>query len=129
MGVVYNTSNLDVDVGGQTQTVPSNQVQVAIVDLFVQKTVSNPWTIEGGTVDFCNAITNATALSDGGMTIQNAIFRDVLEPRVEYVVDTFTVDGIQQTPTISGQTISYTIPTLDPEQTINICFTVKMLPD
>ena len=125
MAVVLNSSHLDVEVDGVTKTIDSNEVQVEVVNLSIVKSAASSWTIQGGTIHYCVAVTNESETE----TITDAVFRDVLADRLTYVEDSFTVDGDEETPVISGQTISYTIPTLEPEQTVNICFAVTVGPE
>lgn len=120
MPVVQNTSHLTITIGEDQVTIDSNVAELAIIEPGIVKTVNPSWTMFGGTATFCNAITNPSDTE----TITNSLFSDTLDSSLSYVDGTFTVDGVTETPTISGQTVSYVIPTLAPGQTINICFRV-----
>ena len=122
MATILNNATIDVLVDGEVKTIPSNDVEVEIISLSIVKSSSSTWTIEGGTIHYCVAVTN----NDTMTTITDTVFRDDLDGRLTYVTDSFTVDNNPETPVISGQEISFTIPTLAPGQTVNICFTVSV---
>lgn len=52
-------------------------------------------------------ITNVSAL-----TISNLPFTDILPEGVTYQQDSFTVNGAAATPTVTGNTLDYTIPSV-----------------
>lgn len=59
--------------------------------------------------------------------IYNVEFSDTLDSGVEYVDGSFKVDNGTVTPEVDGQTIEYTIPTLNSSSTTKIEFDVKVL--
>jgi len=125
MSKIDNTSSLDVDVCEESVTISSNTVDVEIVDLEIVKTVNCPWTVTGGTLRFCTAITNPSEDID----IEDALFHDTLNGRLTYVTGSFTVDGHPATPTVSGQSIEYVIPEIPAGETVTICFDVTVGPE
>ena len=115
---INNTSYLDVLVCNDLVTTTSNPVQVEVVDLGIVKTSSCPWTVRGGKVTFCTQITNPSIDRD----LIAAVFRDILNDRLTYVDGSFTVNGVPETPIISGQQMQFTLDIMS-GQTVSICFT------
>ena len=124
MSNIENFSELGVTACDETIFATSNTVELEILDLSIVKSVSCPWTVVGGTVQFCVTITNPS----DDMALPDAIFRDVLNDRLTYVEDTFTVDGHPETPIYNPDTntLEYTIPVIEPNSSVTICFKVKV---
>ena len=88
----------------------------------IVKSPSCDWTLPGGTTEWLNTIFHPSQKD-----IPDVLFYDILDANLVYVENSFTVDTVPVTPTIDGQTISYTIPLLEAGQTINICFKTLIL--
>lgn len=68
-----------------------------------------------------------TIENENDTQIYNVEFSDTLDSGVEYVDGSFKVDNGTVTPEVDGQTIEYTIPTLNSSSTTKIEFDVKVL--
>ena len=123
MSFINNTSYLDVTTCDEVVTASSNQVNFEVVELTIVKTTSCPWTVTGGTITYCTTITNPSL----DMDLLGAVFSDVLDNRLSYVVDSFTLNGTPETPTINGQRIEFTLDILADSVT-TICFQVLVGP-
>ena len=122
MAKLENISQLDVEVCEEKVAIESNEVELDVIELTIEKSVSCPWTVPGGTVTFCNTIKNASEET----TILDSTFIDELNPRFTYVTGSFTVDEVDVEPIIEGNTIKYNIEELAPEQELVICFKVTV---
>jgi hypothetical protein len=118
MNRLENQSELDIQNCNDVITIPSNKVEIDVIRLEVIKSANCPWTVVGGTIRFCTQIHNPSDMEI------HALFRDTLDPRLEYAGD-FTVNGSPATPDIDGQTVEYEF-NLPPHSTITICFKVKV---
>ncbi|MCL2228809.1 MAG: hypothetical protein FWC00_03190 [Firmicutes bacterium] len=120
---IINKAELEIEGCEDAFVVESNQTEVDIVDITLTKTSGCHFAVVGGTISYCVKIENHS-----GEIVPDALFKDVLSSRVSYVTGSFTVDGTHETPTISGNTISYEIPELHPSPSSTmICFKVKVL--
>jgi len=122
MASITNIASTDViGCDGEVIDVPSNPVDVGIVDLSIVKSADCSWAIKGGKIKYCVAISNASDID-----LPGSVFRDVLDLGLRYVDGSFTVDGVPQTPTVSGNTIEYDLD-IPANTTILICFQVLVL--
>jgi len=118
---IENISELKLEACDEAIIVESNGVEVEVVDLGVVKSANCDWTVKGGTVKFCTKITNPS-----DKNIEDAVFKDVLNPRLTYVAGTFTVNNKQETPSHYDNTLEYVIGTLHKESSVVICFKVRV---
>ncbi|MCL2599407.1 MAG: hypothetical protein FWD76_05835 [Firmicutes bacterium] len=120
--IVQNTSQVTLDVGGDPVVFPSNTVDLEIIGPTVVKSVDPAFTTIGGTVYFCSVVTNTSDTT----TLLNVEFSDVLDPMLHLCAGQFFVDNAPATPTVNGQQILYTIPTIAPNTFVQICFQVTV---
>lgn len=76
----------------------------------------------GDTLTYTITITN---IAIGPIT--NLPFSDVIPTGSTYITDSFSVAGTSVTPTISSNTISYTIPSIAAAGSVNVVFKVKIV--
>ncbi len=102
------TSNVVVD--GQTVNFSSNTVVAELFDsssVTLVKSQNTPLVVSGGTITYTVVITNL-ALTP----VTNFNFLDTIPTGMSYKTGTFTVNGTSQSPTVTGQNLSYVITTL-----------------
>ena len=119
---IKNKASVELDDCEELIAFDSNEVEAHYLDIEITKSQSCIWAIHGKNLTYCVDITSRT-----GHPIDDLKFVDVLDYGVQYVTGTFKVGDDYVTPMVSGQTLSYVIPHLDPNQKITICFQVKVL--
>ncbi|MCL2631295.1 MAG: hypothetical protein FWD49_07260 [Firmicutes bacterium] len=119
---VKNKAFVDIILCNDKHTAETEEIKSYIVDIEVTKTQSCPYVFRGGMLTYCTHIHNKV-----GIPIPNLKFYDILDNGVEYVLDSFRVNDSPATPDIDGKEISYYINELPPNDTITICFKVKVL--
>ena len=92
-----------------------------VPEVKITKTASCPWTLKGGTIEFCIKMENT-----GAVDIANALFRDPLDSRFSYVDKSFTVDGGYQVPAIVEGALQYMVPLIEVGESVEICFKVRV---
>lgn len=122
-GPIRNMSGVDIELCGETVTVSSNETEADELDLTITKSQSCDIVVVGSVLTYCVEIANNSTLN-----FENLVWRDVLNARLTYVEDSFTVNEVPETPTIEGQELSWLIPQLNAGQTIEICFRAKLGP-
>ena len=118
---ITNRSQIEIEACDETIAVQSNETTVNVLQLHVVKTAGCNITAVGHHIDYCVRVTN-----DSGVTLYDLVFRDTIDSRTSYVTGSFTVDGTPRTPTVQGHTITYVIPELRDDESINICFRVRV---
>ena len=119
---IINRSQIEIEACDETITVTSNETNVSVLHLEVVKTAGCNITAIGHHIDYCVRVTN-----NSGVDLFDLVFRDTLDPRTSFVVGSFTVDGQPRTPTVQNNTITYNIPEIRANETINICFRVRVI--
>lgn len=76
----------------------------------------------GDTLTYTITITNV-----GLNPITNLPFTDVIPTGASYVTDSFTVNGTEATPTLTNNTLTYTIPNIASLGTASLQFQVKVI--
>ena len=118
---IINRAQIEIEACDETITVQSNSEIVNKLQLEVAKTAGCNITAVGNQVSYCVRVTN-----DSGVDLFDLLFRDMIDPHTSFVAGSFTVDGQPRTPTVQGHTITYNIPELRDDETINICFHVRV---
>lgn len=99
-----NTANIIVD----GETVTSNNVSTLLqLPPTILKAVDKLTAKINDTLTYTITITNV-ALSE----VTNVLFEDTIPAGATYIVNTFKVNGVEATPIIDNQKLSYTIPTI-----------------
>lgn len=119
---IKNAAHVDIEGCDELITFDSNEVQAHYLNIELTKTQSCIWAIHGKNLTYCVTIKNKST-----DRVTDLKFYDTLDLGVEYVPGSFRVNGEEVTPDINGRTISYIIPELALNQTITICFQVKVL--
>ena len=102
---VSNTASATFN-GNVTQSAPA--VTQLTLDPTITKTVDKPTASIGEILTYTVTIGN-----ESEVPITNVTFSDTLPVGTSYVTGSFTVNGVSVTPSISGSTISYQIPSID----------------
>lgn len=116
---IINTS--EILYGGDTITSNPTSTLLLLPPLIV-KLVDKAIANIGDNLTYTITITNV-----GLTSLTNVIFSDDIPNGTEYVVGSFQVNGSPATPTITGDTLSYTIPTILPPGTAIVSFSVIII--
>ena len=118
-GKVSNIASIDIeDCEDNITSIFSNKEEVELIAVTVEKNANCSWIIKGSSISYCVTIKNTST------TVElPATFRDQLIEGLTYINGTFTVNGSSQTPTVTGQELSYRV-TLSPNSETVICFKV-----
>jgi len=119
---VKNKAHIDVEGCDEVITFDSNEVESTYLNIEVKKSASCIWAVRGKNLTYCTDVTNMSAKA-----VADAKFNDTLDLGLQYVDGSFTIDGVTAVPQIAGQQLSYTIPQINMNQTVKICFQVKVL--
>lgn len=105
------------------QTIKSNTVEtlLALAPTIV-KAVDKLTANIGDTLSYTVTITNISLTA-----INNLAFSDTIQAGATYIDSSFKVDNKVQTPTITGTTLAYTIPTIGPLASSVITFQVTVV--
>ena len=118
---IVNQAQIEIEACDETLIVESNEVTVEKLQLEVIKTAGCNITAVGSQIRYCVSITN-----ESGVDLFDLLFKDEIDPHTSYVAGSFEVDGHPRTPTVHGHTITYLIPELKDDETIVICFRVRV---
>ena len=105
-----NTAVSKASVDGTELTFTSNTVTAELFDtgtLSLLKEQNKDIVSTGSTISYTITITN-----NGTTDLTNVVFTDTIPTGLEFVVGSFKVDSAVETPSITGQDIEYTIPTI-----------------
>lgn len=102
---VSNTASATFN-GNVTQSAPA--VTQLTLDPTITKTVDKPTASIGEILTYTITIGN-----ESEVPITNITFSDTLPVGTSYVTGSFTVNGVSVTPSVSGSTISYQIPSIE----------------
>jgi len=119
--LIANKALIEIEACDEIITIESNEETVALLQLEVIKTASCNVTAVGHQIRYCVTIKN-----ESDVDLEDLLFKDELDPRTSYVNGSFTVNGTPATPTVVGHTITYTIPKIEDDETITICFRVMV---
>ena len=118
---ITNKSQIEIEACDETIVVESNETTIHKLHLEVVKTAACNITAVGHHIRYCVSVKN-----ESGVDLEDLLFKDILDPHTSYVPESFEVDGIRRTPTVANNTITYVIPELKDDETINICFRVRV---
>lgn len=99
---IKNKASIEIDTCDELIHFDSNEVEAHYLDIELIKSQDCIWAIHGKNLKYCVLVRN-----NSGQDIYDLLFRDMLDNGVQYVPESFTVDGAQQTPIISGHELSY----------------------
>ena len=119
---IINRAQIEIEACDETIAVTSNETNVTVLQLEVVKTAGCNVTAVGHHIDYCVRVTNSS-----GVDLHDLVFKDTVAPHTSYVVGSFTVNGQPRTPTVHNNAITFNIPELGANHTINICFRVKVV--
>jgi len=122
MSTITNTASADLELCDELVQITSNTISFEVAEILITKYVNCPSTVVGGTLRFCIEISNPSTTA-----INNVILRDALDPRLQYVPGSFTINGVPATPSVVGNVLSYNIGTIPPLSTVVACFRVRVL--
>jgi len=104
-------------------TINSNSVETLLaLAPTISKSVDSPTASIGDILTYTVTITSISLL-----TISNLLFTDVIPEGATYVEDSFTVNSVAATPTLTGNTLTYTIPTILGLALATISFQVEVV--
>lgn len=107
MSLINKIDNIaSVSYGGQTYN-SNTATTLLLLPPTVVKVVDKAIASIGDTLTYTITITNLAL-----QTMTNLPFSDTVPAGATYVDDSFTVNGTTVTPTISGDTLSYTVPSI-----------------
>ncbi|MCL2569812.1 MAG: hypothetical protein FWE16_01225 [Firmicutes bacterium] len=130
---IENQSEYIIHACNDWEAIKSNEIYVDVIDLdcyTITKTTPCGIVFKGREITFCTTIkSNCPDHINTGER-----FRDILSMYVEYVPDSFTVNGQHRVPTIIGgtsQTVEYTLQDSDwtSDNEVMICFRVRIKPE
>lgn len=102
---VSNTASATFN-GNVTQSAP------AVTQLTLDPTITK--TVDKSTASIGEILTYTVTIgNESEVPITSVTFSDTLPVGTNYVTGSFTVDGVSVTPSISGSTISYQIPSIE----------------
>lgn len=100
----------------------SNDVETLVKKpLHICKKVDKEEACQGETLTYTIKIKNPSLVKE-----TQVVFSDYMVENVEYVEDSFYVNGHEQTPAIDNHTLYYVIPSIDPMSTVEIVFQVRI---
>lgn len=111
---------------GEFGTLETNIVQADILTLVVTKKQNGSdkpiSVVSGSEITYDVTINNPLE-----QAIPSVVFTDSIGSLVSFVKGSFTVNGKEDTPTLTNDTLSYTIESLEPQATTTISFKVAVL--
>lgn len=122
MAVVNKLTNL-ASVVYDGNTIDSNPVET---DLLLAPLITKA--VDQNTASIGDVLTyTVTLTNDGLVAITDLPLTDALPVGSTYVVDSFTVNGTPATPVLTGNTLTYTIPTLAPTADTVVAYQVTVV--
>ncbi len=104
-------------------TINSNTVSTTLMSMpTISKAVDKAVASVGSTLTYTITIRNP-----GYTVITNLPFRDVIPTGADYVISSFKVNGTAVTPTITGGTLYYTIPSVPAQGSVILQFQVQII--
>lgn len=114
---IKNKASLKITTSGGDNVVFSNETEISIVKLTIVKSADVSFVVSGDKIKYSFVCTNV-----GTSNVNHITFSDVLQSGTSYVANTFKINSSIVTSTISGQVVSYVIPSMDSLEVINIEF-------
>lgn len=122
MAIINKINNSSSIVYGG-QTIRSNTVETLLtLAPTIVKAVDKLTANIGDTLSYTVTVTNISLTE-----IKNIAFTDTIQAGATYIDSSFKVDNKVQTPTITGTTLAYTIPTIGPLASTVITFQVTVV--
>lgn len=122
MAIINKINNSSSIVYGG-QTIRSNTVETLLtLAPTIVKAVDKLTANIGDTLSYTVTVTNISLTE-----IKNIAFTDTIQAGATYIDSSFKVDNKVQTPTITGTTLAYTIPTIAPLASTVITFQVTVV--
>ena len=121
MPLLTNTTFMDFTLCGDAVSVQSTPSEVDIIDLQITKVAACAYAVVGG--EICYTV---TIFNNSETELTDVLFRDPLAANLEYVEESFEVDGDAEEPTIVGNELQYTFDTIAPGATIEVEFCVTV---
>lgn len=121
MAIITKLDNVASIIQDGVTTTSNTVSTIILLEPTIVKTVDKNFANRGEIVEYSITITNIS-LQD--MTFLE--FSDVLPEGCTYIADSFAIDGLPQTPTITGNTITHTIDAIGSESAITITFRVTV---
>ena len=85
-------------------------------------------TVDAAIANIGDTLTYTVTIANLGLTeMTNIPFTDELPAGSEYVDDSFEVDGSPEEATLTGNTLTYTIPSIDPLAAVVLTFQVTVI--
>jgi len=119
--LITNKSQIEIEACEETIVLESNETTVHKLELDIEKTAGCNITAVGHHINYCVRIKNESEVD-----LQDLLFKDILDTKTSYVTGSFEVNGSPATPTVVGHTITYTIAELEDDDTVTICFRVRV---
>lgn len=119
-----NKSELEVTACGETHTIYSNEVEAKKILIRVEKMQSKQCVFTGSHLDYTIKICN-----DSHVDIHDPVFCDDIPNGLEYVPNTFKVDGNPETPVKQpfDNRISFKLDKIKANEEVTITFRTKVL--
>lgn len=114
-------NNANVTYGGNTIT-SNTATTLLLLAPTILKSVDKLTANIGDTLTYTITITNPSL-----QAITNLPFSDTISAGATYVASSFTLNGTAATPTITGSTLTYTIPSIASLASAVITFQVKVV--
>ena len=118
---ITNKSQIEIEACDETIVIESNETTVHKLVLDIVKTAGCNVTAVGHHISYCVSIKNESEVD-----LHDLLFKDVIDATTSYVTGSFEVNGTPETPTVVGHTITYMIADLEDDETITICFRVRV---
>ena len=118
---IINKSQVEIEACDETIIIESNTATVNKLRLEVVKTAGCNITAVGHNISYCVAIKN-----ESGVDLQDLVFKDNIDPHTSYVTGSFEVNGQTRTPQVQGHEITYQIDEIEDDETVTICFRVRV---
>ena len=103
-------------------TIKSNEVDTYLIcDPVIVKAVDKEVAEVGDNLTYTITIDNPSLVP-----LTNVVFRDTLDDNLNYVYESFQVNGMGKMPVIEGQTLSYTLAKSEPPSQVEIVFPARI---
>lgn len=103
-------------------TYHSNEVETRLIfDPIIVKFVDKEIAEVGDNLTYTVTVDNPSLVA-----LTNVVFTDTLDDNLNYVYESFKVNGVTRMPVIEGQTLSYTIAQIEPTSQVEIEFQARI---
>ena len=117
--IIKNSASVEFELCGKKESVSSNETEVNEIKLSLKKKAC-AGVLAGGALEY------EITVGNDGVPVYGVLFKDVLQDGVDYVYGSFKIDGKEETPELTGQTLSYHIPEIEGNTEIIITFKVEI---